>query len=288
MGVNIPEAEVRAEVERILASKGFANAGRLSRLLRYIADKTLANQADQLKEYAVGVEVFDRDEKYDPRIDSIVRVEAGRLRSRLDEYYSGEGASSPVRVTLPRGGYVAHFEKRVEPTPAIAMETAIPGAGKSRAWASLPLTIGLVLAVSGLVFWLAGSTSTPAETGAPGIAVLAFSGDDRELSSRLTESVTAELARLNTVSVASYTSAMDVSGRRMPMREIAAALNVDYVLESSVERANEQLLITTRIVDTATDRKVWVADYRGADSDLRAISQRLAFDAGAEVMKRAR
>ncbi|MGH9222011.1 MAG: tetratricopeptide repeat protein, partial [Vicinamibacterales bacterium] len=105
--MNIPEGDARAEVERILASKGFASAGRLSRLLRYIVDKTLAGEADQLKEYAVGVEVFDRDDKYDPRLDSIVRVEAGRLRSRLDEYYNGEGANPAWRITLPRGGYVA-------------------------------------------------------------------------------------------------------------------------------------------------------------------------------------
>ena len=112
--VNIPEAEITAEVDRILVSKGFANAGRLSRLLRYVVEKTLAGEADQLKEYVVGVEVFDRDEKYDPRLDSIVRVEAGRLRSRLDEYYNGEGAASPLRISLPRGGYVAQFEPRVE------------------------------------------------------------------------------------------------------------------------------------------------------------------------------
>jgi adenylate cyclase len=142
--------------------------------------------------------------------------------------------------------------------------------------------------VAGLVMWLGGSTRAPAETGAPAIAVLAFSGDDAALSLRLTETVTSELARLNTVSVASYTSAMQYAGRRVPLREIAAALNVDYVLESSVERDANGLLVTARVVDTATDRKVWVADYRGTDSELRAIGQRLAFDAGAEVMKRAR
>lgn len=88
----IPAEAITAELDRILASKGFANAGRLSRLLRYVVERTLAGEADQLKEYAVGVEVFDRDDKYDPRLDSIVRVEAGRLRSRLEEYYNGEGA----------------------------------------------------------------------------------------------------------------------------------------------------------------------------------------------------
>ena len=99
----IPGPDVRAELDRILASKGFANAGRLSKLLRYVVEKTLAGETDQLKEYAVGIEVFERDEKYDPRLDSIVRVEAGRLRSRLDEYYNADGSSSPIRIALASG-----------------------------------------------------------------------------------------------------------------------------------------------------------------------------------------
>jgi hypothetical protein len=84
--VTIPDADIRAELERILASKGFATAGRLSRLLRYVVDQTIAGEADRLKEYAVGVEVFDRDASYDTRLDSIVRVEAGRLRRRRGAY----------------------------------------------------------------------------------------------------------------------------------------------------------------------------------------------------------
>lgn len=69
----ILETDIRAELDRILASKGFAAAGRLSTLLRYVVDKTLAGETDQLKEYSVGVEVFERGEKYDPRLDSIGR-----------------------------------------------------------------------------------------------------------------------------------------------------------------------------------------------------------------------
>jgi TolB-like protein len=283
--VNVSEVAVRAELERILASRGFASAGRLSRLLRYVVDKTLANEADQLKEYAVGVEVFDRDEKYDPRLDSIVRVEAGRLRSRLDEYYNGEGARSPIRITLPRGGYVAQFTARPAPETAAAAPIPVPRPG--RALASVPLTLGLIAGVAAMVFWLAGSTPTPAATGAPGVAVLAFSGDEAA-ASRMTESVTSELARLNTVSVASYTSAMDFAGKRASLREIASALNVDYVVEASIEREGAGYFVTARIVDAATDRKVWVADYRGAENEWRALSQRVAFDVGAEVMRRAR
>jgi TolB-like protein len=284
VAVNIPEAEVRTEVERVLASKGFASAGRLSRLLRHIVDKTLAGDVDQLKEYAVGVEVFDRDNRYDPRLDSIVRVEAGRLRGRLDEYYNGEGANAAWRITLPRGGYVARFEPRAE--APVSIPAAAPTSART-SWATWPVTLGLIAAVTAMVLWLGGSTPTPAETGAPGVAVLAFSGGDTALASRLTENVTSELARLGTVSVASHTSARQYAGTRTPLRDIAAALNVDYAVEASVDREPDGLLVVIRIVDTATDRKVWVADYRDS-GDVRGIAQRIAFDVGAEVMKRAR
>ena len=290
MAVNIPEADARAEVERVLASKGFASAGRLSRLLRYVVDKTLAGEADQLKEYAVGIEVFDRDDKYDPRLDSIVRVEAGRLRSRLDEYYNGAGAGAPMRITLPRGGYLAHFEVRPEPVANPRPDAPTPprtlAPARSRSWASWPLTLGLIAGVAAMVVWLVGSTPTPAETGMPGVAVLAFSGDDQQLAARMTEYVTAELARLGTVSVASHTSAMQFAGKRAPLTEISAALNVDFVVEASIDQEPEGLLVVVRIVDTATNRKVWIADYRGAAGDQRAISQRVAFDVGAELIKR--
>ncbi|MGH9222102.1 MAG: hypothetical protein ACRD1W_22525, partial [Vicinamibacterales bacterium] len=184
----------------------------------------------------------------------------------------------------PRGGYVAHFEKRAE-TP-VSMPVSAPASPRN-SWATWPVTLGLIAAVTAMVLWLGGSTPTPAETGAPAVAVLAFSGDDAALASRITENVTSELARLGTVSVASHTSAMQYAGTRTPLRDIAAALNVDYAVEATVDREPGGLLVVVRLVDTATDRKVWVSDYRGAADDARGISQRLAFDVGAEVSKRA-
>jgi len=291
VAVSIPAADITAELERVLASKGFVTAGRLSRLLRYVVEKTVAGHADQLKEYAVGVEVFDRDDKYDPRLDSIVRVEAGRLRSRLDEYYNGDGAASPIHISLPRGGYVAQFERRAaapapEPVPAPVV------ADKRRTWAAWPLTAGLICAVAAMVVWLGGWNRTPPKAG-PAIAVLAFepwssTAEDAALAARITESVTTELARLGTVGVPSHTSAMQFAGVRKPLREIAAALNANFILEASLEREPDGLLVTTRIVSADTDRKIWVADYRGATADVRGISQRIAFDVSAELLRRAR
>lgn len=281
--MTIPDADIRAELERILASKGFATSGRLSRLLRYVVDKTIAGDVDQLKEYSVGVEVFDRDANYDPRLDSIVRVEAGRLRSRLDEYYNGEGAGSSIRITLPRGGYVAQFERRPEPAPIAA-----PAAARQRSWAAWPLTAGLVCAVAAMVLWLGGWNRTPAQGDNADIAVMPFSSDvaDAAIAERLAETVTTELARLKTVSVASYTSTIGLGQARRPLREIASELNVNFVVEASVEPDGDGLLVMARIVNAETDRKIWVSDYRGPRDNPRAIAQRIAFDVSGELVKR--
>ena len=281
----IAHADVQAELERVLASKGFAGAERQRRMLRYIVEQTLAGRTDELKEYSVGVEVFDRDDKYDPRLDSIVRVEAGRLRSRLDEYYNGDGAAAPVRITLPRGGYVAQFEAR---QPAPSPVAAMPEPAR-RSWASWPLTAGLVIAVAAMVVWLGGWNRTPAQTDNADVAVLPFTSEpgDEPLAARLTEGVTAELARLGTVSVVSYTSARQFNGGdHRSLREIAGTLNADYAIEAAIERDPQGILLVVRVVDALTDRKVWVADYRGAAEDVRGLSQRMAFDIGTEVVKR--
>lgn len=284
----IPDQDVRAELDRILATKGFSGAGRLSKLLRYVVEKSLAGETDQLKEYAVGVEVFDRDSSYDPRLDSIVRVEAGRLRSRLDEYYNGEGAASPTRINLPRGGYSAQFERRID-APALAPQ-ALQAPRRSRAM--FPLAAALLIAIGALVFWLGNRDRNPPQDLRPTAAVLPFQanmigGDNDNYSALITEAVTSELARLGTLSVASYTSAMQFEGQRRPMSEISAALKSAYVVEASVDDEASEILVVARVVDTATDRKMWVADYRGARDDVRGIAQRMAFDISTAVLERA-
>ena len=101
-----PES-VRAQLERILASSGFAASERPSRFLRFIVEQAL--EGNQLKETTLGVEVFGRKPAYDPRLDGVVRVEAVKLRSRLKDYYETEGAGDPVRIDLPKGGYLPCF-----------------------------------------------------------------------------------------------------------------------------------------------------------------------------------
>ncbi len=110
--------EVRAHLRRILESRGFAGSARMRRFLEFTVERTLARHADQLKEYTIGVEVFDRAPSFDPRVDPIVRVEARRLRSKLKQYYAGDGARDDMRVTYPTGGYAPRFAPREVSVPA--------------------------------------------------------------------------------------------------------------------------------------------------------------------------
>lgn len=280
-----PDA-VRAQLDRILASKGFVSAGRLSRLLRHIVERTLVGETDQLKEYSVGMEVFDRDDKYDPRIDSIVRVEAGRLRSRLDEYYNADGAADPVRISLPRGAYVAVFAPQPSAPPSPAPEPVNAGSPR-RVWAAWALSAGAVALVVAALTWM---SRPPSAEGPPSVAVLAFeqyssSEEDGAIAAQLTDSVTAELARLGSVSVVSHTSAMQFAGERKPLREIAQALNAAFVVEASIENVNGGIRVMARVVNAATDRKMWVEDYAGRPDDLGELSRQIAGGVSTAVLR---
>jgi hypothetical protein len=100
----------RAELAALLESKEFVRAPKLARLLSYLCEKFFAGEANQIKEYSIALEVFQRRESFDQDSDSIVRVEANRLRKRLAEYYTGEGSSHALHISIPVGQYVPRFE----------------------------------------------------------------------------------------------------------------------------------------------------------------------------------
>jgi hypothetical protein len=93
------------QLERVLHSRTLQNSENLKAFLRFVVEKTLADEDVQLKEYTIATEVFGRRSDYDPRIDSVVRVQAGRLRTKLQEYYTVEGKNDQIVIDLPKGHY---------------------------------------------------------------------------------------------------------------------------------------------------------------------------------------
>ncbi len=271
--------QIRAQLERVLASAGFASSDRARSFLRYVVERTVHGQGDQLKEYVIGREVFGRGEDYDPRVDSIVRVEAGRLRSKVEEYYAGPGRADEVVIQLRRGGYAPSFEARV------------PEVSHWRLGIGLVAALVVVLAV---VAWRGGlfatiRTQPPAES----IAVLPFASYSTDeaaqlLAARLTDGVTTELARAGALQVVSFTSAQQFAGTRRPLREIAQALEAQVVLEGHVRDEAGHIIINVRLVDAATDRKVWVKDFQGKAADIPALQRQVAQAASQAAAQRQR
>src|ERR1039457_7251451 len=128
------DSAIREELDRVLASQAFLTADRRARLLRFQVD-------DSLKESVIAIEVFDRVSDYDPKLESIVRVEMGRLRSRLTEYYAQTGANDPVRIEVPKGGYQPAFaftgQEPTQPTP-------LPSRRMVGGPLAIPLGIGII------------------------------------------------------------------------------------------------------------------------------------------------
>jgi len=265
-----PEA-VRAQLERILASRTFAHAGRLSRLLRYAVEQALSGQADQLKEYVLGVQVFDKGEDFDPRIDPVVRVEAHRLRSRLRSYYETDGDRDPILIELPKGSYAAVFRAR---SPA-----ARPGVrrrARSVALAGTATLAGLLAYAAVTRIW---HPSVPAPPLSVAVLPLAnLSGDPGQdfFADGMTDAIIGDLATIGGLRVISRTSTMHYKQTQKRLPEIARELKVAYVVEGSLSRAGDHVRISAQLIEAATDRHLWAQRYERDLRDALALQKEVA------------
>src|SRR4029077_18253483 len=111
--VQVPQREqYLTQVDRLLNSHVLHGSESLCKLLRYLAEHALDHPGSPLKEYQIATEVFGRPPNFDPQSDSTIRVQAGRLRLKIAEYYSSEGADDPIQVEIPKGTYVVSFRRR--------------------------------------------------------------------------------------------------------------------------------------------------------------------------------
>ncbi len=158
-GPAVGASAAQAELERILASAAFGQSERLRGFLRFAVEKTLQGHGGQLKEYFIGVEVFDREESYDPRTDPIVRVEAGRLRLKLSRYYETEGSQDLIRIEFQKGSYVPVFRRRQALSRAARVRASARALLRPEAIALLVL-----LAIAGVAIYRAAVLSTEVDS----------------------------------------------------------------------------------------------------------------------------
>lgn len=274
---NVPsKKQILLQRDRILASDTFRSSQRISDFLDYLVTEALGDGAPKLKEFAIGVAVFGRDETFDPRIDSVVRVEAGRLRTKLLGYYVEAGAGDPVRISVPKGGYAPQFEL-VEPAVP-----AKPADGKTRAGTprrALLFTAAAVVAVVALVFFRQGIIDVD-QTAQQSIAVLPLrdwsDNPDDYFSEAMTDVLISTLSQSADLRVTAMSSVMGYKDAILESSEIAAQLGVDRIVEGTVYRDADQVRITASLIDPAAGRNVWSNTYDKPMTNVVSLQQEVA------------
>jgi adenylate cyclase len=272
------ESEVvaaRRQLGRVLASPGFSRNERLSRFLRFVIERHLAGRDDELKESVIAVEVLGRNPDHDPRRDSIVRTEAGRLRARLSEYYLGEGKHDRLVIELPKGGYVPVLRPVVPP-----LETGIPGPEPSakprlrRVWLAAAIAC-LAAGLLGAGWWLFHQ-NTPIPIAVMPLRNLSPDPTDDYFADGLTGEIIHNLSVIEGLAVRSQTSSFAFKGKQQNVREAARQLAVDYILEGTVLRAGQRLRITAQLVRVRDDFPVWSGGYDRELTDVFVIQDEIS------------
>lgn len=237
----ITELSVIAQLDKILSSGTFMNSERLSRFLRFAVQTAARGQTAQLKEYAVALAVFDKRDSFDPRYDPIVRVEAGRLRTRLKHYYATEGQQDPLLIELPKGSYVPRFATQKADAP----ETDHPSYSLNS------------------------------------IAVLPFSDhsphrDQEYFCDGMTEELINALTKLRGLQVSAWTSALRLRGKTDDILKISQQLKVGAVVAGSVRKAGDRLRITVQLIGTADGCYLWSEIYDRELKDVFLIQEEIS------------
>jgi len=257
----------RDELERVLASSGFAHHERLSRFLRLVVERHLEGRDSDLKESVLGVEVFGRRPDYDPKQDSIVRTEAGRLRTRLAEYYAGEGSRNALVIELPKGGYTPVF-RSAEPS----VGTSVSRASRSR----VVLALLLVVSAAAAGWWWLQRKGEPVVIAVLPLEDLSPNRSSDYFADGLTDEIIRNLSLIDGLAVRSRTSSFAVKGKRQNMHDLGNQLAVNYILDGSVLRDGQYLRVSTQLVRVRDDFPIWVGKFDRELTDVFAIQDEIA------------
>jgi adenylate cyclase len=245
--------EIRAQLDRILASPEFHATDKMRDFLRFIIDEKLAGRSHRIKGYTIAVNVFGRDEDFDATQDPIVRIQAGRLRRAVERYYLVGGVSDPILIDIPKGRYIPRFSLRTE-------RPDVPGPEPSHAAAPRVHT-----------------------THGPSLAVLPFenlTGDAEQLvlTVGLTEELVTELTRFQDISVMACQHEQRPPGFPTDPVEAARRVGARFVPRGAVRRDADTVKVSAQLTDTTDGRQIWAdASTHPLDaSHLIATHERIA------------
>ncbi len=273
--------DILQQLERVLASDEFHSPERGRKFLRFVVTETLEGRAQFLKAFTIANEIFGRQSSFDAQNDPVVRIEAGRIRRGLERYYLVAGQADPIVITIPKGGYVPHFN-HAEPShssadPEPRSERAAIGAPADRktrdtgflaalaAGATLLIAVaaGYVLLPAGFPGSRIGTQQSPiADTSSPMIVVEKFQSDGAEgatadIAQGLRDEVIGQLATFDDIIVIADPSRANDGNMR------------GFALQGSVQRDGDKLRSISRLIRRSDAAVIWANNY---DADLRAKS----------------
>lgn len=245
------DRKVRIALDSILRHPKFESPDRSRRFLAYVVEEALAGRGDRIKAYTIATDVFGRGDDFDAHSDPIVRLEAGRLRRAIEQYYQGPGCEDPIVISIPKGGYVPQFHARPvveapEPEPRLALT---------------PLRMALaglaVVALAGLIASMVGGRPwgiAPAAPAVPRLLVRPFdaaTGADAAVAVArgLTQEIIGQLAKFHDI--------VTVEGERDSSKDYGAR----YVLLGGVSVADDSLRLQARVLDAEDASVLWAKTY---------------------------
>ncbi len=253
LGSSPSRQAVLQQLEEMLSSPSFESAERSKRLLRFLVEETLEGRADRLKEYTLATQALGRSTAFDPRSDQIVRAEASRLRSRLDQYFGKEGQADLLRIDLPKGSYVPRFTIRTPPLVSQNKGKQPPRRARiavvSAAFVAVALTaVSIAMAV---VWGIAGEVRPGKEISIAVIPLANLSADaGREFfADGMTDEIAAALARVPNLKVVARSSAYALKNQTKPAREVGLALGATHFIEGSVRQDRGRVRIAVQLTD---------------------------------------
>lgn len=276
--------DIRAQLERIIASPEFPSAGHGHAFLRYVVEETLSGRADRIKGYSIAIEVFDREEGFS-QDDPVVRIEAGRLRRTLERYYLVAGQNDPVVIDIPKGKYVPFFtwngsmvesgDGDGEALPELSAAVEVP---RQRTLMVVLSSLSVLVCIGLLAYWFLGppTSEVSARSGiaspdGPTLVIAPFAnlgeGPDAKLYALgLTEELLTVLPRFKELKVFGRETSETLSPETDPLH-IRGKLGARYLLAGGVRVSDRRVRVTARLLDTSTNAILWSQTY---DDDLRS------------------
>jgi len=219
-------SQITAQVNKISKSSALKNSPVLCQFLHFVVDETLEGNGERIKEYTIGTKVLGRKSDFDPQLDAIVRIHAGRLRRALNEFYSGEGKADVMRISIPKGGYTPNF---------------------STNW---------------LENLIVPHTVVGDKPKKPVLAVMPFRNVSNDslhnfFCDEIGEFASTELARFQELSLVSYSSCLNAASRTRDTSEVCSLLGAEYILTGSVFIDHENLRILLQLSRCDSGKQLW-------------------------------